>query len=96
MAHMSTNQEIPRINDGNSSQLKMFILDSGATCLMTPEISYFILCSLVQTDKYIEVEDWHFFTAKPTLEVQIKIRYDNGKQFIATLYKVLLATDLRD
>ena len=47
-----------------------------------------------ETDKYIEVADGHFFTAKKTGEVQIKMCDDNGKPFIATLYNILLAPDL--
>ena len=59
MAHMSPNTEIPRRNYGNSSQLTNWVLDSGATCHMAPDISYFVLVSLVETEKYIEVVDGH-------------------------------------
>ena len=72
------------------------ILDSGATCHMTPEISDFIPGSLVETDKYIEVADGHFVTAKKIGEVQIKMCDDNGKPFIATIYSILLVPDLCD
>ena len=41
-----------------------WILDSSATCHMTQEIYDFILVSLVETDKYIEVVDGHFVTEK--------------------------------
>ena len=58
---------------------------------MTPEISGFIPGLLVETDKYVQVSDGNLFTAKQTGEVQIKMRYDNIKPFIATLYNVLLA-----
>ena len=37
MAHMSSNDECTSGNFGDSSQLTNFILDSGATCHMTPE-----------------------------------------------------------
>ena len=37
-------------------------LDSGATGHMTPEISDFILGLLLETDKYIEIEDGNFVT----------------------------------
>ena len=50
----------------------------------------------METDKYIEVADGNFFTAKQTGQVQIKIRDNNGKPFIATLYNVLFAPDLCD
>ena len=48
----------------------------------------------METDKYIDVADGNFVTAKQTGEVQIKINGDNGKPFIATLYNVLFAPDL--
>ena len=63
---------------------------------MKPEISYFILGSLVETYKYIVVEDGHFFTEKQTGESQIKMHDNNGKSFIAKLYDVLLEKDLCD
>ena len=63
---------------------------------MVPEISDFILGSLVETDKYIEVADGNFFTAKKTGEVQINMHNDDGKPFIATLCNVLLVPDLCD
>ena len=61
---------------------------------MTPDISNFILVSLVETDKYIEVADENFATAKQTGTVQIKMCGDNGKPSIATIYNVILAPDL--
>ena len=66
MSLMSSNVEIPRRNYGYRSQLTNWILDSGVTCHMTLEISYFIPVSLVETDKYIEVADGNFITAKQT------------------------------
>ena len=63
---------------------------------MTPGISDFIPGLLGETDKYIKVAYEHFVTAKQSGEVQIKMRDDNGKLFIATLYDVLLAPDLCD
>ena len=77
MARMSSNVEIPRRYFGDSLQLNNCILDSGATCHMTPDISDFILGSLVEKDKYIEVADGHFVTSKQTREVQIKMRDNN-------------------
>ena len=50
----------------------------------------------METDKYIEVADRNFVTAKQTVEVQINMRYDNVKTFIATLYNVIFAPDLCD
>ena len=60
MACMSSNAESPRRYFGDSSQLTYCILDSGATCLITPDILGFILISLVESDKHIEVPDGHF------------------------------------
>ena len=54
MAHMSSNAESPRREFGDISQLTNCILDSSATCYMTPEISDFILGLLLETDKYIK------------------------------------------
>ena len=42
LARMSSNDECPSVNFGDSSQLTNQILDSVATCHMTPEVSYFI------------------------------------------------------
>ena len=46
MAHMSGNDKCPGGNFGESSQLTNWILDSRATCHMTPEVSDFIPGSL--------------------------------------------------
>ena len=64
MARMSSNDKRLSENYGYSSQLTNCILYLGATCHMTPEVSYFIPGSLAYTDKYIEVEDGHHVTAK--------------------------------
>ena len=42
MARISGNDKCPSGNFGDSSQLTNWILDSGATCHITPEVSYFI------------------------------------------------------
>ena len=64
MARMSGNDECPNGDFVDSSQLTYWILDSGATCHMTPEVSYFIPGSLEDTDKHIKVADRHHVTAK--------------------------------
>ena len=64
MERMSGNDEYPSQNFGDSLQFTNWILDSGATFDMTPEVSYFIPGLLEDTDKYIEVEDGHHATAK--------------------------------
>ena len=46
------------------AQLTNWILDSGGTCHMTPEVTDFIPGSLEDTDKFIEVADGHHVTAK--------------------------------
>ena len=50
---MSSNDERSSEKYGDSSQLTNCILDLGATCHMTPEVSDFIPGSLEDTDKYI-------------------------------------------
>ena len=57
MARMYGNDEFPGGNFGYSSQLTYWILNSGATCQITPEVSDFIPGSLEDMDKYIEVTD---------------------------------------
>ena len=93
---MSSNDKRSIEKYGDSSQLTNRILDSGATCHMTPEVSDFIPGSLEDTDKYIEVADGHHVTAKQKGQVRIKMCDVNGKTFIATLHNVLLAPDLCD
>ena len=94
MAHMSNNDKCPCGNFGDSSQLTNWILYSEATCHMTPEVSDFILGSLEDTDKHIEVADVHHVTARGKGHVQIKMCDDHGDPFIATFHNVLLAPDL--
>ena len=72
MARMSGNDECPSEKYGDSSQLTNWILDSGATCQMTPEVQDFIPGSLEDTYKYIEVTDGHNIIAKQKGQVQIK------------------------
>ena len=96
MARMSSNEERSSEKHGDSLQLTNWILDSGATFHMTPEVSGFISGSLEDTDKYIEVADGHHVLAKQKGQVRIQIREDNGKTFIATLHNVLLSPDSCD
>ena len=57
MARMS-NHDVSKNKDyGDSSQLTNWILDSGATCHMTPGVKEFIPGTLEYTDKFIEVAD---------------------------------------
>ena len=91
MAQMYSNEECLSENYGDSSQLTNWILDLGATCHMTPEVSDFIPGSLEDTDKYIEVADVYHVTEKQKGQVQIKMCDNNGNPFIATLNNVLLA-----
>ena len=96
MARMSIDDERKNVKYGDSSQLTNWILDLGATCHMTPEVSDIIPGSLEDTYKYIEVADGHHITAKQKGQVRIQMCDNNGKTFIATLYNVLLAPDLCD
>ena len=68
---MYTNTDSPRRYFGDISQLTNWILDSGATCHMTPDISDFIPGSLVETDKYIEIVDGSFIKDKQTGYIRI-------------------------
>ena len=96
MARMSGNDECPSGNFGDSSQLTNWILDSGATCHMKPEVSDFITASLEDTDKHIEVADGDHVTSKQKGQVRIKMCDDNGDPFITTLHNILLVPDLCD
>ena len=96
MELMSNYDEYPSGNFGDSSQLTYWILDSGATCHMMPEVTDFIPGSLEDTDKFIEVADGHHVTAKQKRQVQIKMCDDHEDTFIATLHNVLLAPYLCD
>ena len=78
MARMSDNDECPSRNFGDSLQLSNWILDSGATCHMNPEVLDFITGSLEVTDKHIEVADRHHVTVKQKGQSQIKMCGDNG------------------
>ena len=64
MARMSSDDERKSVKYGDSLQLTNWILNSGATCHITPEVSDFIPGLLEDTDKYIEVADEHHVTAK--------------------------------
>ena len=50
MARMSSYDEYPSADFGDSSQFTNWVLDYGATCHMSPEVSYFIPGSLEDTD----------------------------------------------
>ena len=91
---MSGNNECPSGNFCDSSQLTNWILDSEATCHMTPEVSYFIPGFLEDTDKHVELEDRNHVTGKQKGQVQIKVCNYHGDTFIAMLQNVLLAPDL--
>ena len=73
MARMSSDDERKSGEYGESSQLTNWILDSGATCHMTPEVTDFLPGSLEDTDKCIEVADGHHVTAKQKGSVRIQI-----------------------
>ena len=64
MARMSSDDKRESKDYGDSSKLTNWILDSGDTCHMTPEVTDFIPGSLEDTDKFIEVADGHHVTAK--------------------------------
>ena len=74
MARMSSDDERKSVKYGDSSQLTNWILDSVATCHMTPEVSDFIPGSLEYTDKYIELADGHYVTAEKKSSTNINVR----------------------
>ena len=90
---MSSKDECSSENYGDSSKLTNYILYSGATCHMKPEVSDFIPGSLEDTDKHIKVSDGHHVTAKQKGQAQIKMYKNHRDPFIATLQNVLLAPD---
>ena len=53
MERMSNDEKRENKYYGDSSQFTNWILDSGATCHMTPEVMDFIQRSLEDTDKCI-------------------------------------------
>ena len=59
MAQLSSDDERKSVKYSDNLQLTNWILDSGATCHMTPEFSDYIPGTLEDTDKYIEVADRH-------------------------------------
>ena len=64
MARMSSDDKRESKEYGESSQLTTWILDSGATCHMMPEVTDFVPGSLEDTDKFIKVADRYHVTAK--------------------------------
>ena len=64
MTHMSSNKENPKRYFGDSLQLYNWIIDSGVTCHMKPEILDFKPGSLVETDRCIEVAYGNFSKQK--------------------------------
>ena len=64
MPRMSSDDELKSGKYGDSSQLTNCILDLGATCHMTPEVTDSIPVSLSDMYKIIEVADRHHVTAK--------------------------------
>ena len=52
MSRISDNYESPSRDFGDSSQLTNWILDSEATCHMSPKVLDFIPGSLEDTDKH--------------------------------------------
>ena len=72
MERMSNNYECLSRDFGESSQRTNCILDSGATCHMTPQVLDFIPSLLEDTDKNIEAAGGHHVMEKQKGQVQIK------------------------
>ena len=70
MARIYGNDESSSRDFGDSSQLSNYILDSGETCNMTPQVSDFIPGLLEDIDIHIEVADGHLgarrYQGRPT------------------------------
>ena len=94
MARMSSNAEIPITDFVDSSQLTNWVLDQGVNCHMTPETLNYVPGSLVETYTYIGVSYGRFVASRKTVGVQIKMRGNDVKPFISTLYNVLFSSDL--
>ena len=82
MARMSSDDKRKSGDYGDSSQLTNWILDSGETCHMTPEVTDFITGLLEDTDKFIGVADRHHVTTKQKGSVCIQMCDDNEKTFV--------------
>ena len=93
---MSGNEKSSSRYFGDSSQLTNWILDSGTTCHMTPQVSDLIPCLLEDTDRYIEVAYGHYVAEMKKRQVHIKLCDNNRIPFIAILHKIILALDLCD
>ena len=63
MARRYSNYKSSSRDFGDSSQLTNWILDSGATCYITPQVSNFIPGLLEDMDKYIEVAGGNYVMA---------------------------------
>ena len=94
MAWMSDNDENSSRYFGDILQLTNWILDSGGTCHMIPQVSYFIPGLLDDMDKYIEVADGHHVMTKQKQQAEIKMWNDNGDNFNRKLHNVRLVPDL--
>ena len=94
MARMSDNYKGPSGIFGDILQLTNWILDSGATFHLTPEVPDFIPGLLEDVDKHIKVADRHNIKAKQKGQVQKQMCNNNRDAFIATLHNVILAPDL--
>ena len=82
MAQISGNEKSLSRYFSDSLQLINWILDSGKTCHMTPQASYFIPGSWEDTDKYIEVADVDQITEKQKEQFQITM-FDNNKDTLS-------------
>ena len=96
MARMSNDEEREIKEYGDSSQLTNWVLDSRATCHMTPEVTDFIPELLEDTDYSLKLRTDIMSRQNKKVSVCIQMCDYNGKKFIANLYNVLLAPDICD
>ena len=74
MAQMYSNDKRKSEKYGDFPKSTNCIIYSGATCHMTPAVSYFIPVSLEDTDKYIEGADGHHVTTKKSSSTNTNVR----------------------
>ena len=67
MARMSSNAEITRRDFGDRLQLTNWVLDSGATCHMTSEMSYFYRAHGWKRINRLKLHIGNFIIAKQTV-----------------------------
>ena len=87
-------ESVPHANMACSStsfvgDLYNWVLNSGATCHMTPFLDDFIPGTMETVDKFVEVADGHYVPGKQQGKVRIRMHDDVGRPFQIVLEEVL-------